>query len=317
MPTRSATAVELLDAAGKTVSVLPMDGTPEFYFRDVLPGSYKLSFVPAADYIKPNDISVTLTGGQNVLAGAIKIASAGNASISGTIVPAAAAREVYIRSTSNGGIYFLLKPDPGTGRFSVGQIPADTYEINFTPASDFVRRASETVTVVKSQLVDIGQVIFTPLVNTGELSCKLNDTFTSWDTFNDNRNTSISVAYTSSALSIKGLRQSNAVRGLDGNSSSTEINIKLENVTGPGTYICDASTVSEMTYHYKAERIMFGLPPSSSKKEGGKATVIITAIDADTKTIAGSFTADLKVKSITGQIITHAMTDGVFKVKYP
>lgn len=316
-PAGSIKEVKLLDAGGKAVAVSAPDGRGEYLFRNITPGSYKLNFTPAAEYLQPNDISVTLTGGQNLLVDAISVASAGNASISGTIAPATAANLIYARNTADWSIYFELKADPNTGRFSVSKIPPGTYDIVFLSANEFIDQPTQTITVVKDQQADIGTVQFTPLVRTGQLSCKLNGSAISWDTFNEYRGAFITVKYEAAALSIRGLWQSGSFQHPIGNAKSHEINIKLENVTGPGTYICDATTESVMTYMYRVQRTMSGLPTTSSKKEGGKATVIISSIDAGTKTITGSFTADLRAKGITGAVVTHVMTDGVFSVKYP
>jgi hypothetical protein len=317
IPATSITEVKLLDAGGKALATFAPDSRGEFIFRSITPGNYKLNFTPAAAYIKPNDIPVTLTGGQNLLAGAINVASAGNAGISGIIAPATAANLIYARNTTDWSVYFELKPDPNTGRFSVSQIPPGTYEIVFIAANAFVKQPSQTITVAKDQQADIGTVQFTPLARVAQLSCKVNGTAISWDTFNEYRGTSVMVTYTDAVLSIRGLWQSPAIPSPASNVRTHEINIRLENVTGPGTYMCDETTGSVMNYAYKIQHTMSPLPITSSKNTGGKATVIISSIDVVAKTITGSFTADLKPKVVLGGITGHVITDGVFSVKYP
>lgn len=281
-----------------------IDNNGNFKIGDLPAGNYTLTFTSGAGYTAPAGTTVTVIAGQNTDAGAI-VFDAKPGSISGSITPAGAGSEVWAQDAGSVHTYITKAIDPVTGNFKISDIPAGTYTVYYLAAGRYTAPAGKTVVVTAGQNSDAGSVTYIPYGFASNYSFKVNGTPLSFRMAR--------ASYVSPNFSLTG-GASEGVQDRIGYSTYRLV-ISLDNVTGPGTYICNSATISALTYSWYA----FGYPESfgtwTSQKTGGSAMVIVTAIDPAAGTISGTFTATLIAGS--GNVSTNqVITDGTFTAAY-
>ncbi|MVN21606.1 hypothetical protein [Mucilaginibacter arboris] len=229
-----------------------------------------------------------------------------NGDLSGVVSPAVAVQAVSVVSTSGTNSKIII-PDAGTGAINVSGLTAGNYIIHFTVNAGYKVPADSTVTITAGKTTALGTLTFTPTPVYSISSYKANGTV---------QNTySARINYTSPNLSITvyGIIAYNS--GFDYTDAFCPLNINLNAVTGPGTYVCKETPASSITYQINPQA---GQGPGrgwSSINDGGSATVIITDIDPATRTISGTFTAILVPATAYAQG-NQVITDGTFKLTY-
>ncbi|WCT13302.1 carboxypeptidase-like regulatory domain-containing protein [Mucilaginibacter jinjuensis] len=87
------------------------------------------------------------------------VSATGFTVIKGTISPADAVTSIVIYDAQSHS--FNLKPDP-SGAFSITDLPAGTYFINYYQSLGYVFQSSKTLNLIAGQSLDLGKIIFSP-----------------------------------------------------------------------------------------------------------------------------------------------------------
>ena len=320
-PKGAATAASISTAVnGQTVSyeTIP-DKDGYFKFTELATGMYTLHLTPASGYTEPTDIQVTIGPDSNkVSLGIIKITKPLEyGSISGTVSPAEAATRVVISYTdgTNTPSMLSVSPDSHTGNFNFTDVPSGSYTMRFTMAKGFISPDDQTVQVIAGGNTRVGNISFTENQLISFLTFKISGAGKTWNRYAVNTTNSVSLAatYDSSELSIIGSHKTGSMHTMGG--TDERLTIKLKNVTGPGTYLCNSTETSEIIYNSFS---INGKPGFSvrSNLDDGSATVVITAIDPVKKIISGTFSATLKRETYNGGFISSEITDGTFEIPY-
>ncbi|MET0465573.1 MAG: hypothetical protein ABW007_20600 [Chitinophagaceae bacterium] len=287
-----------------------------FKFNRVKPGIYFVVFAtnPRFNYQLPIKLTV-VAGATNELGNiaAIPLQPLGTASISGVVSPASA----VVHATITGGNNFSVVPDPNTGAFSFPYLPAGNYSLTFIARSTHVAPAEKKIELRDGQRLDLGTLTFSPNQLVSKLSCNMGPTALSFDTYlNNTANKRITASYSAGELMISG-SWTTGTAGNAGGVRTRRLTIALDNVNGPGTYICKGTVQSEITYLDRYSSSM--APPNltySSSIDNGNGTVIITAFDPVAKTLTGTFRGSLKAKTFQNTVVSQDVTEGVFDIKY-
>lgn len=305
--------------AGKAMATLKPDLTGYFRFTNLVPGKYTVSIHTVPGYLQPADIPVILGADGDVSVGAIQLEPLIYGTVSGTIVPAQAVTAMRVVSLSGYNTVATMVTDPNSGVFQSHNLAVGSYQLLFTAAQGYIAPPARTFTIVSGQNTDLGAIQFTAIEITSSISCKVNGVPTNFLVSNGSK-TTIVTTYESSRLSVNAtIKEASATGTAAAKGRVRQLIWKLENVTGPGTYTCNETTAgAEMSYiDYRYISFNPVRPPTHSSKQGQSATIIITAINPGTRTITGSFFADLNAiaPSYSGPAAMQ-LTEGVFNIKY-
>jgi hypothetical protein len=266
-----------------------------FYIGDLPPGSYSVSFVAAANYLAPGNISATVSENTSSDIGTVTFQST-LPGISGTL----GATGISLRVMAGGfglGVH-EADSDPTTGFFKITGLAPGQYTVNFPALNSTYKTPAPKDVTITNQNIDLGFIEYPKHV----ISFKYNGT--AFPALNP-----VSVAWSSPAFSAE------AYTGDPTNGSFKRLTIVLDNVTGPGTYTCQGTATSNITYSSKPHTSILTSFWNVSGT-GGSGTVTITSIDPVKKKIKGSFSATLILYQgpATGNMV---ITDGDFEMVYP
>lgn len=238
-----------------------------FKLANVDPGSYKVSFTSAAGFVAPADVTTTVVGKQDVNIGNFVFQSA--AGISGTISPTGSATYVEVMNTQTAKPYPVTL-NAATGNFQSAALPSGPYRVGFSAASGYRPAGDVTLTLVEGQSTNIGTIVmllnrFSGAPFTGQTS---------------------SLSYAAPNLTL-----STAYVDID-MGSRKDFKIVMDNITGPGTYVCKNTATSNISYSNKTY-INIPTVTWSTMSTGGGGTVVVTSIDPVKKEMKGTFTATL------------------------
>ncbi len=286
-----------------------------FKFSNVKPGIYFVVFETNPRFLYQIPIKVTVVAGSTNQLGTIPVTSLqpqGTASISGIVSPASA----VVHASITGGNIFSVVPDPATGAFSFPYLPAGNYSLTFIAKSTHVAPAEKKIELTTGQQLDLGTLIFAINEPVSKLSCNMAGSALLFDTYLNNiANKRITASYSAGELAITGSWVTGSIT--NSNMRTRRLTINLDDVTGPGTYICKGTAKSEITYYDRYSSTMSAPSPTySSSIENGKGTVVITSFDPVAKTIKGTFTASLKGKNYQNVVLSQEATEGIIDIKY-
>jgi len=216
-------------------------------------------------------------------------------SLSGVVAPIEAAQSITARLKSNVSQSITVVPDASTGAFKFSNLSAGDYIVELLSNSPYKSPDNLEISVRANKNTDLGTLTLV----TDSISCKVNGTAMSRNAQASYNSPTFSTSVIGSSLSY-----------------TYQLNIHLDAVTGPGTYVCKGTATSYINYSTKS----WGTPPISrnwsSANAGGSATITITNIDPVTKTISGTFAATLMAAAgiPTGNQVS--ITDGAFTMTY-
>lgn len=267
-----------------------------FYIGDLPPGSYTISLVAAANYLAPGNIAATVSENTSSDIGTIPFQST-LPGISGTL----GATGISLRVMAMGfglGVH-EADSDPATGFFKIAGLAPGQYTVNFPALNSTYKTPAPRDVTITNQSIDLGFIGYPKHV----ISFKYNGT--AFPALNP-----VAVSYSSPAFSAE------AYTGDFTSGSYKRLTIVLDNVTGPGTYTCQGTPASNITYSSKAPLSLFPASFWNVSGTGGSGTVTITSIDPVKKTMKGSFSATLILYqgNATGNMV---ITDGDFEMVYP
>jgi len=228
------------------------------------------------------------------------VTSTTKGSLSGTIIPAESISKITATLAEGGQQYPI---QISNGKFIGSELPEGNYTLDYTP-NDFYQKPSGTTLAVKlGKNTDAGTI--SPKEKSASISCYVNGQYQSWTRKG---------YYSGTLLQLVKYTTGTGIPELDFKMDLTyDLGITLSPFNGPGTYACDPSTKSGITY-----RLIKGALPISiqdTENPGSSATVIITNVDPVERTIKGTFTAFLAARSASsGDALT--ITKGVINAKY-
>lgn len=222
-------------------------------------------------------------------------------SLSGVITPVASITRVVITSLATAEAK-SVNVDPSKGSFSMKGLSAGSYTLDYIETDFFVKPAQTKVTVKADQNTEVGTISATERV--APISCYVNGEYQGW----------IRKGYYSNKL-LQLVNYTIPSSGPNGNGLETkyDLDITFRNFNGVGTYVCDNTKDTEITYSlYRG-----GLLQSrqSTETQGNIGTVTITSFDPVEKTIKGTFTATLAARSQSsndGRAITKGIINASF-----
>lgn len=266
-----------------------------FYIGDLPPGSYSVSFVAAANYLAPANISATVSENTSSDIGTVTFQST-LPSISGTL--GATGISLMVMAGGFGLGVHEANSDATTGFFKITGLMPGQYTVNFPALNSTYKTPAQKNVTITNQSVDLGFIEYQKHV----ISFTYNGT--AFPALNP-----VSAAYSSSAFSAE------AYTGDFTNGSFKRLTIVLDNVTGPGTYTCQGTATSNITYSSKPHSSIL-TSFWNTTGTGGSGTVTVTSIDPVKKTMKGSFSATLILYQgpATGNMV---ITDGAFEMIYP
>ncbi len=221
-------------------------------------------------------------------------------SLSGTVSPAEAISKITATLAQGGQKYTIQIIN---GIFSASELPEGTYTLDYTPNDFYVKPSSTTLAVTSGKNTEAGAISLKK--KSGTISCYVNEQYQCWSLKGYNSGT---------LLQIVKYTLGTGIPELDIKMNLTyDLGITLSPFNGPGTYTCDPSTRSGISY-----KLIKGALPISiqdTQNPGSSATVVITSVDPVTRTIKGTFTAFLAARpSSSGDART--ITNGVIDAKY-
>ena len=310
-----ATIAAYVDGQGMPYTTSAMvNGT--FSLKDLPEGNYTLYYHTKIEYSAGSPIKVYVTAGKNTELPTAEFTNTSNyGSVSGVISPVSAVRYVSLIGTAIGSTSTNAYPDVKTGVITFPKLPAGTYKINYIQAEGYKPISTTAITVNGGQNTDLGRLNFVADDIITGLSCNVSNVFKSWNTYAGGPTSSINITtsanYASPLLNISGSRRISGIIAV-----TNAITIKLNGVTGPGTFVCSPATSSEIIYSISS--IVNGSGPAfwSSKNAGGNALVTITSIDPATQIVTGSFSGSLVQVPGAGSTSAVTLSDGQFNMAY-
>ncbi|MHA4896214.1 DUF6252 family protein [Pedobacter sp. PWIIR3] len=326
-PVNSAAQLTLINSQNVQADAYTVkpDDKGYFIFPEVTEGHYIISITQTTGYIKPRDTTFLMPKSGNIDLGNLKLqptvtvvepvkpnpVDEGKVNITGKFYPADAAIVAYLDGKLG---HYYAEPDRTTGLYNFKNVPEGEYELSYIATAGYVAPVKRSISIAKNVNTDLGILTFAPNQRVSQLSFKLSNTDLAFDTYLNNfyKNTGISVSYVGSKLQITGSSSSGSYQSITG-IRTKRLTIKLDGVTGPGTYICQGTESSEILYTDKATAGLTYSIDVGSDKESAK--VIITAFDPAAKTISGTFSGTLRSKTGT-KTTTQELSTGIFNIKY-
>ena len=302
-PAGALTTVTATNAGGLTFLAAPNATTGAFSLPNLAPGTYQLSFAPAATFAAPAARSVTVVAGQTASAGTVVVSPAPptTGTLTGTISPAGAVTLVRVTNGSTGAVLTVV-PSAGTGAFSVANLLPGTYTLDFTPAGGYDAPASRTIAVTAGAAAAVGTVLVAldSTIKSGTMTWTVNG-----------------ATYSTTVVSGRVDARSFTVRGASttGNAAD-EVYFNLENpggtsLGGPGTY---SLTRIMYTNAYYA-RTVGGIPTLRFEVDynRGTGTVVVNTDDPVARIVSGTF--GFQGFAPNG-VNTANITNGTFSIRY-
>ncbi|RZK68762.1 MAG: carboxypeptidase regulatory-like domain-containing protein [Pedobacter sp.] len=277
----------------------------EFYFPGLPSGSYTLDLSANSRYMPLDFKAIQVTSGKQTDVGTIVLKpNPDNGNIIGIISPVQASSAFIVQcvepfsSNSYSGVV-----DPATGHFEITNLPAGKWSIYFQPNNGF-KPQNSLITINNKQTANIGTITFESAPFVSSISMIANG---------KTLRMTGSAIYDGTKLNISG-RYSRGVNNSIGD-GIFNLTISLDQVTVPGTYVCNSTTTSKITYTQNLYGL--GAPNGTwaSTKEGSDATIIVTNVDLANKTIKGTFTANLGTTT-SSKIAIQQITSGSFTAIY-
>lgn len=221
-------------------------------------------------------------------------------SLSGSVSPAESISRIVATAAKDNKKYIAQLFADGT--FSATGLPEDSYSLEFTP-SDFFEKPANTNIEVKAGKNTTASAI-TAIEKSGALSCYVNGQYQSWYRKGYHSGT---------MLQLVKLTTGTGIPEFDIKAEPAyDLGISLRPFNGPGTYICDPSTSSKLSY----KLIKGGLATSiqDTGMQGSSATVIITSIDPVAKKIKGTSPYSSRSQCLS-RITTASQTKDLLPLK--
>lgn len=224
-------------------------------------------------------------------------------SLSGTVSPTGTAKAITIlRDGESADKAQQIVPDANTGKFSFSGLKVGTYALMTEPTTGFRPIPNQAVEIKHDQETTVALFLEASQIypiTTPNIPMSFNSGF------------STRVLYNDQTLTIRKFRSEGSWGKLG--FKTFELTLQLYAVTGPGTYICDATSKSSISY-VSAYDGTIGFRTWGSKTTNGNATVTITTFDPGTKEISGTFIGSLPaISGTTGTVIIH---DGNLNMSY-
>lgn len=220
-----------------------------------------------------------------------------NGSLSGMIAPLGSVTMVTLTSATIPAQTAL--PNSISGSYKFTDLVAGNYVIHFAVAKGYTAPDEVEITIEAGKNTDAG---WQTLVNSASKA-----PFSFWMDGKLHQFGAL-VKYSSPALSIQGIRSEGQYGRLD--YKRFTITINLDEVNGPGTYVCKGTSTSSITYVSEHDNSI-GYRTWGMNKDGGSATVIITSIDPVNRKVTGTFTANLI--PISGTSGDKIIADGILQ----
>jgi hypothetical protein len=226
-------------------------------------------------------------------------------SLTGKIMPVDAVTDIYLLGY-NPAVSIPASLDPVTGTFkATGLTDGAIYAVHFVWGPSYRGVLDTLVKLTPGQSMDIGTMKF---ASTG-----IFNVFSYQANGSSKRTLLGSATYSDSKLTISA--KANFPTGGDLVYDVYKFTINLDNITGPGTYICKGTATSGVTYETSVSNTFQMTNNWNSLNAGGDATVQITAIDPVAKIISGTFAGTL-VPASAKTTANMSISNGVFKITY-
>jgi len=222
-------------------------------------------------------------------------------SISGKALPAGAIKSVAATSQTDGRIY-RVNVDTKTGMFAFSDVADGKYTLAYTANTYFNSPAKTEVNIAAGSSADAG--IVTAQEKTYPLWCYVNGQYQGWDWRGY-------YSLNSGLLQLADLIMINVGEYQINAEIIYDLSITISKLTGPGTYLCNASSTNSIRYN--GSRNGFTIRQQSTATSGNTGTVIITEFDPATHTIKGTFTAKL---AALGKAEVQDITSGIINATY-
>jgi|GEM_PF-2330829 len=315
-PIGSVAEVKLIGKLGtdyQQVTVVP-DDQGKYTFPNMEDGEYVLSLSTTPGFLTPTELRFSVPRAQDLNLANIDVKAVrplGTSSISGRISPADAAYSVTLTGTKSA---ITVIVNPSTGNFKAMLLPEDTYTPSFQTGGKYIAPAISAITTQAGRISELGTHNFAANVQLSAVSVSAGTTTSFTTHLNPTANMgSITASLNGAALSISCLRSSGALGTAEGG-TVTRLGIRINDFKGTGTYTCDQSTQSKITYYYYNTRLSIApATDCSSDLEDASATITVTAYDPVKKTIRGTFKGTLKGKR-SGVTYGQEISNGSFEI---
>jgi len=313
-PAGAATEVIATSITNPTISYkATFEANGKFVFPKLAYDSYVIKCSPTSGFLAGISQMVTIKPGQTNQSLNITMQGAGGSVgtgiLVGTIFPANAVNHIAL----TGQAYFYTIPDPVTGAFQIKFLPDGIHQLEFFAKASHIAPKNKGITITNGATIDLGTITFAPNERISEFAFKVGSSALTMDTYINNsyQNTRISVSYIAPKLEIVASLTSGSYASLDG-VRTKKLTIKLDEVTGPGTYTCKGTEASVILYTDKSTGMMSRVIDVKSEDA---AKVIITAFDPLARTVSGTFSGTMKsrLSTITA---SQDLSSGVFNIKY-
>ncbi|GAA4326851.1 hypothetical protein GCM10023149_29930 [Mucilaginibacter gynuensis] len=215
-------------------------------------------------------------------------------SLSGTVSPIGSVQAVIILKDGDPADKIQRTvPDATTGKFSFPGLKAGTYALMSEPVSGYMPIENQAIEIKAEQETAVALVFNKYPITTPDIPISFKSGFAT------------RVYYTDQRLTIVKFRSEGSFGKLG--YKTFELTIQLDAITGPGTFICNATSKSFIRY-VSAYDGTIGFRTWGSKTTDGNATVNITTFDPVTKQIQGTFNGSLP--PIAGTRGTVIIEDG-------
>ncbi|WEK37832.1 MAG: carboxypeptidase regulatory-like domain-containing protein [Candidatus Pseudobacter hemicellulosilyticus] len=317
------TSISATNTQSQTIYNARPDANGYFKIRNLPAGPYQVSFTTDPAYGPPDPHSLTLLKGQSTDLGIIEFTSGAamnTASISGIVHPVSAVQSIFAVLTSDNSAGYQAELDPLSGAFSIKKLPAGDYRISMSKSIGYLSDVDVpfTVTVKRDQSLNVGRINF--FADSDPQSP--NYISYEFDGTTHLRKTSVGSKYNSPDLHMFNTSSYNSITIPSGPKKPEPVimhslEILLDEVNGPGTYICKGASKSQVRLSMRTVFSRYApLLTWSSAGSGGSATITITTIDPEKRTMSGYFSAEIVPESSTATG-NKTVSNGVFsKLKY-
>ncbi|RYD92258.1 MAG: carboxypeptidase regulatory-like domain-containing protein, partial [Sphingobacteriales bacterium] len=244
------------------------DVSGDFKITDLPPGTYVLHFTAAEGYTNPANHMAEVVSGKDTFTGTIQLVKTIEYNgLDGKVNPVGVTGLIKLTNIAQPVYTFYTQINRSTGEFSFSNIPAANYTLSALPEDGFSLNEEKTVSIVNGPHSDAGTLGFTQSKIISQLSCSVSGSVKSWTTYekNTSQGYSASATYGSPMLSISAKYATGS--RISGKGRLHQLTIKLDEVTGPGTYVCKGTAASEITYtndYYLSGSYMATLAKSSN-----------------------------------------------------
>jgi len=228
------------------------------------------------------------------------VTSSTKGSLSGTVLPAEAISKITATLNQGGQKYAVQIIN---GKFSAAELPEGSYTLDYTPNDFYQKPTGTTLEVKQGQNTEAGTILAKE--KSGSISCYVNGQYQSW---------ARKGYYSGTLLQLVNYTIGSGIPEIGIKMDLTyDLGITLSPFNGPGTYTCDPSTRSGISYKLIRGSLPFSI--QNTENPGSSATVVITSVDPVERTIKGTFTAFLAARSASsGDALT--ITKGLINAKY-